>query len=147
MADHKAYMQFALAEARAALDAGEVPIGAVAVHDGRIVGTGRNDVIARHDPSAHAEMLALRAAAAVLQNYRLNKLALYVTVEPCPMCIAAAVHARIEALYFGAPNDKWGYMTRFGMDLSLWNHRMKIFSGIGEAEASVLLKEFFRQKR
>lgn len=140
-------MEMALREARMALSQGEVPVGAVAVLDGECIAKAHNKVLKNNDPTAHAEIILLRKVAGLLNNYRLNEIDFYVTLEPCPMCISAAVHARIHALHFGAASDKWGYMTRFNMDMSLWNHKLKVYSGIMEKEAEELMKEFFKLKR
>lgn len=101
--DH-AFMQLALAEARLAAEKGEVPVGAVVVKDGRVIGRGHNQTIARHDPSAHAEIVALREAGAVLGNYRLDGCSLYVTLEPCAMCSGALLQARLARVVYGEPN-------------------------------------------
>src|SRR5262249_38607084 len=102
------WMQLALAEARRAGDAGEVPIGAVVVKDGALVATGCNSPVAQHDPSAHAEVNALRAAGVALGNYRLDGCELFVTLEPCPMCVGAMLHARVKRVVFGAADPKTG---------------------------------------
>ena len=101
-------MRLALAEARAAADAGEVPVGAVVVKDGRVIATGRNAPIAAHDPTAHAEIVALRAAAEALSNYRLDGCQLFVTLEPCAMCAGAMLHARLDRVVYGAADPKTG---------------------------------------
>ena len=101
-------MRLALEEARAAAEAGEVPVGAVVVHKGRVIGVGRNAPIASHDPTAHAEIVALRAAANALGNYRLEDCDLYVTLEPCAMCSGAMLHSRLRRVVFGAPDPKTG---------------------------------------
>jgi tRNA(adenine34) deaminase len=143
------FMQAALAEARAAAEAGEVPIGAVVVHEGEIVARGQNRVLRDVDPTAHAEIVAMRAAAAALGNYRLNGCTLYVTLEPCAMCAGAMIHARIERLVFGAADPKAGAC---GSVLSVLNHpalnhQMQVEQGIAADEAAELLRGFFRERR
>jgi tRNA(adenine34) deaminase len=142
-------MHAALAEARAAAEAGEVPIGAVVVHDGAIITSGQNRVLRDVDPTAHAEIVAMRAAAAALGNYRLNGCTLYVTLEPCAMCAGAMIHARIGRLVFGAPDPKAGAC---GSVLSVLNHphlnhQMQVEQGIAAEEAAELLRGFFRERR
>lgn len=142
-------MRQALAEAATALDAGEVPVGAVVVVDGTVVGTGFNRPIADSDPTAHAEIIALRAAASRLGNYRLTGSTLYVTVEPCLMCVGAMVHARVGAVVFGAAEPKAGAlvsMTR-AHELPGLNHRLEVTSGVLEAECRELMQLFFRARR
>jgi len=142
-------MQAALAEARNAAEAGEVPIGAVVVHDGAIIARGQNRVLRDNDPTAHAEIVAMRAAAAALGNYRLGGCTLYVTLEPCAMCAGAMIHARLDRLVYAAADPKAGAC---GSVLSVLNHprlnhQMQIEQGI-EAEASAeLLRNFFRERR
>jgi len=142
-------MRAALAEARTAGAAGEVPIGAVVVLDGAIVGTGFNCPIGTHDPTAHAEVMALRAAATAVGNYRLTGATLYVTVEPCLMCVGAMVHARIGLVVFGAPEPKAGAiqsMTR-AHELTGLNHRLDALGGVLENESRDLLQLFFQSRR
>lgn len=142
-------MQRALALAQEAADAGEVPIGAVVVRDGTILGEGRNAPRAAHDPTAHAEVAAIRAAAAALGDERLTGCELWVTLEPCAMCAGAMVHARIARLYYAAPDPKGGAVEHgarvFDHPQSL--HRPEVYSGMGEAEAAGLLRAFFRERR
>ncbi len=138
-------MQAALAEARLAGEAGEVPIGAVVVYDGVIVASGQNRVLRDLDPTAHAEMVALRAAAQALGNYRLNGCTLYVTLEPCAMCAGAMIHARLDRLVFAAGDPKAGAA---GSVLSVLNHpqlnhQMQVEQGILAEESSELLRNFF----
>jgi len=143
------YMQMALKLAAEAAEAGEVPIGAVAVKDGRILGKGRNRTEALHDPTAHAEMEAITAAADALGDKRLDGVTLYVTLEPCSMCAGALVLARIERLVYAAADPKagaCGTLFRLHDDPRL-NHRYLVTSGVMEEEASYLLKEFFRRLR
>jgi tRNA(adenine34) deaminase len=142
-------MRAALAEARKAGDAGEVPVGAVIVIDGAIAGTGFNQPIAAHDPTAHAEVIALRAAAKAVGNYRLTGATMYVTVEPCLMCVGAMVHARVGLVVFGAPEPKAGAlqsMTR-AHELAGLNHRLEVIGGVLEADSRDLLQAFFRDRR
>jgi tRNA(adenine34) deaminase len=149
MIDDRDFMQAALAQARLAAEAGEVPIGAVVVHEGAIVATGQNRVLRDLDPTAHAEIVALRAAAATLGNYRLSGCTLYVTLEPCAMCAGAMIHARIDRLIFAAADPKAGAA---GSVLSVLNHpqlnhQMRIEQGIAGEESSELLRSFFRERR
>lgn len=142
-------MQQALALAREAAACGEVPVGAVLVIDGEVAGRGRNAPIASHDPTAHAEMLALREAAAVARNYRLEDATLYVTLEPCVMCAGALVTARIRRLVFGARDLRFGGVrSKFRIaDSDLLNHRVEIAEGVMGSECLELLQAFFRSKR
>jgi len=142
-------MRAALAEAARAAALDEVPIGAVIVHEGAIIGAGFNQPISSHDPTAHAEIVALRAAAAAIGNYRLTGATMYVTVEPCLMCVGAMIHARIALVVFGAPEPKAGAiqsMTR-AHELAGLNHRLEALGGILESDCRDLLQEFFRVKR
>lgn len=147
MLSEKDCMAVALNEAMKAYKYGEIPVGAAAFLNGNLLVSNHNQVIKHNDPTAHAEILVLRETARVLNNFRLKGIKLYVTLEPCPMCISAAINSRIEELYFGAYNEKWGYMTRFNMDLSLWNHKIKVFAGVMVDEAGGLLKRFFEERR
>lgn len=142
-------MEAALAEARLAAAAGEVPIGAVVVHDGAIVARGQNSVIQTNDPTAHAEMVALREAAAALGNYRLNGCTLYVTLEPCAMCAGAMIHARIDRLVYAAADPKAGACGSVLEVLNhpRLNHEMQVVQGLMGEEAGELLRGFFRGKR
>jgi tRNA(adenine34) deaminase len=142
-------MQAALAEARLAAEAGEVPIGAVVVCEGAIVARGQNRVLRDLDPTAHAEIVALRAAAAALANYRLPGCALFVTLEPCAMCAGAMIHARLARLVFAAADPKAGAA---GSVLSVLNHpqlnhQMQVEQGILAEESAELLRSFFRERR
>jgi tRNA(adenine34) deaminase len=142
-------MQAALAQARLAAEAGEVPIGAVVLHDGEIIATGQNRVLRNLDPTAHAEIVAMRAAAAALGNYRLLGCTLYVTLEPCAMCAGAMIHARLDRLVFAAADPKAGAA---GSVLSVLNHpqlnhQMQVEQGIGAEESAELLRSFFRERR
>jgi tRNA(adenine34) deaminase len=139
----------ALAEARWARDTFEVPIGAVVVVDGEIVGRGFNHPINGLDPSAHAEIAAMRQAAIRLGNYRLTGATLCVTIEPCLMCVGAMVHARIGTLVYGAAEPKSGAIvsTIRGLDLPGLNHRFEVVSGIREQECRSLMVDFFKSRR
>lgn len=143
------WMEQALALAREAAGAGEVPVGAVLVIDGEVAGRGRNAPIGSHDPTAHAEMLALREAAAAARNYRLEDATLYVTLEPCVMCAGALVAARIRRLVFGVRDLRFGGVrSKFQIaDSDLLNHRMEISEGILAPECLGVLQEFFRKRR
>jgi len=142
-------MQAALAEARTAAEAGEVPIGAVAVAGGAIVGRGQNRVLRDVDPTAHAEMVAMRAAAQAIGNYRLVDCELYVTLEPCAMCAGAMIHARLRRLIFGAADPKAGAAGSVLEVLNhpRLNHQMLITGGVLAAESGELLRSFFRERR
>ena len=142
-------MEIAFAEAELAVAAGEVPIGAVVVRDGEVVARAYNRTLTDKDPTAHAEMLVLRAAAAALGNERLADSDLYVTLEPCTMCAAAVSHARIRRLYYGAADPKGGAVEsglRF-FAAATCHHRPEIYSGIGEERAAQMLKTFFASRR
>jgi tRNA(adenine34) deaminase len=147
-----AYLQFmaeAIAEASRAEAEGEVPVGAVAVADGQIVGTGHNRPIGLSDPTAHAEMLALRTAASTLKTYRLTTVSIYVTLEPCVMCVGAMLNARIARVVYGARDDKAGALGSvydIGRDGRL-NHRFEVVGGVMESECAELMREFFRKRR
>lgn len=144
----KAYMQLALAQALLAELAGEVPVGAVIVSKGEVIASGYNQPIVSHDPSAHAEIIALRLAAAKLQNYRLPECEIYVTLEPCAMCAMAMMHARIKRVVFAAPDPKTGaagsVLDLFSTSL---NHHTQIHSGVLADEASAMLSGFFSKRR
>lgn len=142
-------MREALFLARQAEAASEVPVGAVLVKDGVLIGSGWNQPIGAHDPTAHAEVMALRAAAKSLGNYRLVDTTLYVTLEPCVMCVGALVHARVARLVFGAPDPKTGAAGSV-FDLARshkLNHRMDVEGGVLAEECGGLLKAFFARKR
>jgi tRNA(adenine34) deaminase len=142
-------MALALAEARKADAAGEVPIGAVVVKDGAVIAAAHNAPRATHDPTAHAEVLAIRAAARALSNERLDGCELWVTLEPCAMCAGAIVHARIDRIYYGAPDPKGGAVEHGArvFEQAQCLHRPEVYPGIGEVEARDLLQGFFRQRR
>jgi tRNA(adenine34) deaminase len=142
-------MALALAQAQLAAQAGEVPVGAVVVKDGQVIGVGHNAPVGLHDPSAHAEIMALRAAAAYVNNYRLDGCELFVTLEPCAMCSGAILHARIQRLVFGASDPKTGaagsVMNLF--DNKQLNHQTEVKGGVAQAESATLLQDFFQDKR
>ena len=142
-------MRAALDQAHAAALVGEVPIGAVIVRDGAVIAAAHNAPRTLSDPTAHAEILAIRAAAQVLGNERLDGCELWVTLEPCAMCAGAIAHARIARLYYAAPDAKGGAVEHgarvFAQPQCL--HRPEVYSGMGEAEAAALLREFFAQRR
>ena len=143
------FMRLALAQATEAAQAGEVPVGAVIVQDDKVIATGRNSPIAGHDPTAHAEIIALRAAAKSLGNYRLPDCTLYVTLEPCTMCSGAMLHARLKRVVFGAPDAKTGSA---GSVINLFdqpqlNHQTALQGGVLADECAALLKSFFSQRR
>jgi len=142
-------MNAALAEARLAEEAGEVPIGAVVVRDGEIVASGQNRVLRDLDPTAHAEIVALREAAKVIGNYRLNGCTLYVTLEPCAMCAGAMIHARLDRLVFAASDPKAGAAGSVLEVLNhpQLNHKMVVEQGILAEESAELLRSFFRERR
>ena len=143
------FMQLALAEARAAERRGEVPVGCVMVRDGAVVACAGNRTLELRDPTAHAELLAIRAAAAALGSERLTDCDLYVTLEPCAMCAAAMSFARLRRLYFGAADEKGGAVehgVRF-FSAPTCHHRPEVYGGINESECAALLKEFFKARR
>jgi len=143
------FMDLALDEAHAAVETGEVPIGCVIVHDGDMIAQAGNRTLADRDPTAHAEMVAIRQAAAALGSERLVDCDLYVTLEPCAMCAAAISFARIRRLYYGAADPKGGAVengVRYFASATCF-HRPEVYGGIGETEASELLKTFFRVRR
>ena len=145
---HEELMRRALDRARAARDAGEVPIGAVVVLEGRVVGEGSNQPIGAGDPTAHAEIVALRQAARAAGNYRLAGATAYVTVEPCLMCVGALVTARVATVVYGAAEPKWGALVSV-LDASTLrlNHRFEVVAGVLEAECRQLLVDFFKLRR
>lgn len=143
------FMQQALSQAHNAWALGEVPVGAVVVKDGQVVATGFNQPIGTHDPTAHAEIMALRAAATILGNYRLPGCELYVTLEPCAMCAGAMMHARLARVVYGAPDPKTGAC---GSIVNLFeqeklNHHTAVLGGVMADECSALLKSFFVERR
>ncbi len=142
-------MQAALGEARLAVEAGEVPIGALVVRDGEIIARGQNRVLRDIDPTAHAEIVSLRAAALALGNYRLNGCTLYVTLEPCAMCAGAMIHARVDRLVFAAVDPKTGACGSVLKVLNhpQLNHQIQVEQGTLADEAAELLRNFFRERR
>ena len=143
------WMSNAVELAKQAGERGEVPVGAVLILDDKMIGKGRNQSIELNDPSAHAEIQALREGASKIGNYRLIGSKIYVTIEPCTMCLGAMVHARIEKLVFGAKEPKSGAVTSANDILrqNSFNHRFKVLDGILEDECSQLMKNFFRARR
>jgi len=148
MRDDEFFMRQALAEAQKSLKKEEVPVGAVLVFEKNIVSRGHNEPIAKNDPTAHAEMVAMRKASKKRKNYRLSDCDLYVTLEPCAMCLGAAVHARIRKLVFGATDPKSGAVESvMKFPLERMNHRVEIVGGVLAAECSQILRGFFKKKR
>jgi tRNA(adenine34) deaminase len=146
---HDAFMDAALEQARLALAAGEVPIGAVLVIDDAIVARAFNQPISACDPTAHAEVLVLRQAARLVGNYRLTEADVYVTLEPCLMCVGALVHARVKSVMYGAAEPKTGALvsTARALDTPGLNHRFDVAGGVREEAARDLIQQFFREKR
>ncbi|MBF0254059.1 MAG: nucleoside deaminase [Candidatus Omnitrophica bacterium] len=144
----KRFMEDALRQAERALEADEVPVGCVIVHKNRVIAKAHNQTNLLKDPTAHAEILAITQAAAHLQHERLLDTELYVTIEPCPMCLGAILHARISKVYYGAPNDKYGAC---GSVVNLlegrFNHTVEVHRGLLDERAASLLQAFFRSKR
>lgn len=149
MNTHEFFMQRCLELAALAEGEGEVPVGAVVVYKGEIIAEGYNQPISSHDPSAHAEMIALRKAAKHLENYRLSDVTLYVTLEPCPMCAGLMVHARVNTLVYGTKDPRTGSAgSAFHLlNGETLNHRVECISGVMQEECSAQLKQFFRNKR
>ena len=143
------FMQEALAEARTSASAGEVPIGAVIVHDGKILARSGNRTICDNDPTAHAEIIVLREAARLLGNYRLASTTLYVTIEPCSMCAGAIIQARVPRLVYGADDPKGGAVRSCFEILSSpsLNHQVEVSAGVLADEAAVVLRSFFAARR
>lgn len=148
-ADPERWMRQALAEAESAFQEGEVPVGCVIVHEGRIVGRGHNRVEALQDPTAHAEILALTAASTTMGSWRLLGAEVYVTVEPCLMCVGALILARVDRIWYGPPEPKFGACGSLidVPSLGRWNHNLAVVGGVLEGESAALLKEFFRKRR
>ncbi|MGH7779457.1 MAG: tRNA adenosine(34) deaminase TadA [Candidatus Binataceae bacterium] len=147
--EDRALMALAIGEARAAAAAGEVPVGAVAVAAGRVMAIGRNRPISLNDPTAHAEVIAIREAARALGVYRLTDVAIYVTLEPCTMCVGAMIAARISKVVYGARDEKAGALGSvydIGRDGRL-NHRLEVHGGVMADECAAILREFFQSRR
>ena len=143
------YMKMALEEARKANQEGEIPVGAILLKDGRVLAKDHNRCIELSDPTAHAEILVLRKGGEVLRNYRLNEAVMYVTAEPCPMCVSAMVHGRISRLVFGSLEPKFGAVeSKFRLlnDNGL-NHKIEVDRGILEKECGEILESFFKKRR
>lgn len=147
--DDRRYMQMALEEAAAAAAADEAPIGAVVVHEGRVIARAHNEREQLHDPTAHAEMIAITQAAAARQSWRLDGCTLYVTLEPCPMCAGAILQARIPRVVYGAADPKAGAVDTLYrlLDDGRLNHRCQVTSGVMSAECGEILTGFFRKQR
>jgi tRNA(adenine34) deaminase len=146
---HQAFMAMALDQARQGLAAGEVPIGAVVVLDGRVIARAFNQPISTCDPTAHAELLVLRDAGKAAGNYRLTDATVYVTLEPCLMCVGALVHARVREVVYGAPEPKTGALVSAvgGLDLPGLNHRFAVTAGVMEEECRQIIQAFFKDRR
>ena len=149
MTDHKVFMELALAEAHEAEAEGEVPVGAIVVREGEVIARAHNRPVGLTDPTAHAEILALRAAAERLGNYRLTDCDLYVTLEPCAMCAGALVHARVRRLVYAAADPKAGAVVSRQrlLEAPHLNHRVELVSGLLAEEAAALLQRFFALRR
>jgi tRNA(adenine34) deaminase len=143
------FMKMALTEAEEARRKGEVPVGAILVKEDRVLAKDHNRCIELNDPTAHAEVLVLRKGGKALGNYRLNNTVLYVTTEPCPMCVSAMIHGRISRLVFGAPEPKFGAVeSKFRLlEGNGFNHKVKVEQGVLEKECAEILKLFFKEKR
>jgi len=147
--DDIAFMREALRLAQMAADAGEVPVGAVLVQKGQVIGRGFNQPVRPHDPSAHAEICALRDAGKIVANYRLPDATLYVTIEPCTMCYGAIIHARVRRLVLCAAEPRYGAVISGQklLDNGHFNHRPDVLSGVLETECAQMMKQFFAAKR
>lgn len=146
---HQDWMGLALLEAQKAFAQGEIPIGAVVVLDGQVIAAAHNEKEQRNDPTAHAEILAMRRAAEMLGSWRLTNAVLYVTLEPCPMCAGAMIQARLKQLVYGAADLKGGGSGSVMnvLDYTLWNHKVDVVAGILEEECADILKNFFKKLR
>ena len=146
---HQDWMQVALKQAQMAFEQGEVPIGAVIVHNGQVIASAHNEREQKNDPTAHAEVLVIQRAAKVLGSWRLTDATLYVTLEPCPMCAGAIMQSRIMQLVYGAMDLKGGATGSVMnvLDYTLWNHRVDVVAGVLEDECSDILKLFFKRLR
>ncbi len=149
MMKHEDWMRLALEQAQKAMISDEVPIGAVIVHNGQIIGIGYNQKEKDQDPTAHAEILAIRRAAEKIGHWRLTEAVLYVTLEPCPMCAGAIVQSRIKQLVYGASDPKGGAIESVInlLNVNYWNHKVEVIAGVLEEECSALLRKFFQEKR
>ena len=149
MNEDKKWMSLALEQARKAEEEGEVPVGAILVKDGLLIAKAHNQPISTNDATAHAEIQVLRAAGKELKNYRLTGTSLYVTLEPCAMCLGAIMHARVERVVFGAHDPKTGVCgsSENLMDANCFNHKINLVSGVLENECRQLLKNFFNSRR
>jgi tRNA(adenine34) deaminase len=149
MNEDEKWMSLALEQARKAEEEGEVPVGAILVKDGLLIAKAHNQPISTNDPTAHAEIQLIRAAGKKLKNYRLTGTSLYVTLEPCAMCLGAIMHARIERIVFGAHDPKTGVCgsSENLMDAKCFNHKINLVSGVMENESKQLLKNFFNSRR
>jgi len=149
MNEDKKWMSLALEQARKAEEEGEVPVGAILVKDGLLIAKAHNQPISTNDPTAHAEIQLIRAAGKKLKNYRLTGTSLYVTLEPCAMCLGAIMHARVEHVVFGAHDPKTGVCgsSENLMDAKCFNHKINLVSGVMENESKQLLKNFFISRR
>jgi tRNA(adenine34) deaminase len=147
--DHERFMRLALDQAALARADGEVPVGAVVVLDGTVVAAGFNQPISSHDPTAHAEIVAMRAAAATIGNYRLTGATMYVTVEPCLMCVGAMVHARIGTVVYGATEPRSGAIVSMtsAHEFPGLNHRLEAIGGVLEDDCRAVIQAFFKQRR
>ena len=149
MNEDEKWMSLALEQARKAEEEGEVPVGAILVKDGLLIAKAHNQPISTNDPTAHAEIQLIRAAGKKLKNYRLTGTSLYVTLEPCAMCLGAIMHARVEHVVFGAYDPKTGVCgsSENLMEAKCFNHKMNLVSGVLENESKQLLKNFFNSRR
>ena len=149
MSEDEKWMKIAISEANLAINKGEIPVGAVLIQDGKLIAKAHNQPILNHDPTAHAEVEVLRKAAKKLKNYRLARSTLYVTLEPCIMCLGAIMHARIERIVFGASDPKTG-VCGSNNDLTseaFFTHKVKVDSGVLEEESKEILQSFFKSRR
>ncbi len=146
---HETYMQMALAQAQAAREAEEVPVGAVIVRDGRVIAAAHNQRETLHDPTAHAEMIAITQAAEAIGDWRLERCALYVTLEPCPMCAGAIVQARVPLVVYGATDPKGGAVNTLYhlLNDSRLNHQSEVLPGVAAEPCGSILTNFFQEKR
>ena len=147
--EHERWMQEALLLAKQAAAADEVPVGAIVVADGQIIGKGFNEPIRTCDPTAHAEIVAIRNASQAQKNYRLPKTTLYVTIEPCTMCLGAMIHARIDNVIFGAQEPRAGALVSHPslLDAEYYNHQLSFLGGVLESDCAALMQSFFKARR